>query len=141
MFPIQVTAELKRHLEALGKRLRSVPGPGERVPLRAVSNFSSGGEAEDVTDLVCGATVELCRRVAAELRIALAGIDVITRDIGRPLGETGGVINEVNTCPGLHLHYAARNADPARDVIREILLDLFPSARHGGDSSSSVHAG
>lgn len=141
MFPIDVVPDLRRHLEAQGWSLRSVPGPGERVFVRAVSNFCTGGEAEDVTDLVCGATVELCRRVTAELRIVLAGIDVITRDIGRPLGETGGVINEINTCPGLLPHYAARNANPARDVVREILLDLFPSARSRGDSSSSVHAG
>lgn len=128
LYPIPLDDDVRRHLKAQGRSLRSIPGIGEKVFVRSVSNFRSGGEAEDVTDRVCGATVELCRRVATELRIVLAGIDIITRDIGRPLGETGGVINEVNTSPGLNLHYAARNADPARDVAREILLDMFPAA-------------
>lgn len=127
--PIVLDADLAQHLRAQGRSLRSVPAQGETVLVKRVSNFSAGGEAEDVTERVSRATVELCRRVTAELRIDLAGIDVLTRDIARPLGETGGAINEVNTSPGIDVHYAVRNADQARDVAREILLHLFPSAR------------
>lgn len=127
--PIALDADLGQHLRAQGKSLRSVPGPGETVLVKSISNFSAGGESEDVTERVSRATVELCRRVTAALRIELAGVDVITRDIGRPLGDTGGAINEVNTSPGLNVHYAVRNADQARDVAREILLHMFPSAR------------
>jgi cyanophycin synthetase len=137
--PIRLDADLERHLAAQGKSLRSVVGPAERISLRSLANVSLGGETEDVTPSVCTATVELCRRVTAELGVALAGIDIITRDIGRPLSETGGVINEVNTSPGLRLHYAARNGDPARDVARELLLDMFPSARPARDARGFQH--
>lgn len=128
-----------RLLRSQGKSLRAVPRAGERVFVTSISNFGLGGEAEEVTDLVCADTVDLCRRVADALRIRLAGIDLITSDIRRPLRETGGVINEVNTSPGLLPHYAVRNREKARDVAREVLLDMFPSARP--EAAASVAAG
>ena len=140
LYSIQVDHDVRRHLEAQGRSLRAVPAAGERVFLRSVSNFGSGGETEDVTDLVCDETVDLCRRIVKVLRIKLAGIDIITRDIGLPISETGGVINEVNTSPCLNLHYAVRNADKAKDVAREVLLDMFPSARAQAAAATSTTA-
>jgi cyanophycin synthetase len=62
-----------------------------------------------------------------------AGIDIITLDPSVPLSESGGVINEVNTTPGLHHHYNHANADssgPAVDVLKCLLRSRTSEDNH-----------
>lgn len=59
----------------------------------------------DVTDTICSDLTEKARKTAEVLRSRFVGVDVITSDGSRPLEQTGGVINEVNTTPSLHHHY------------------------------------
>jgi D-alanine-D-alanine ligase-like ATP-grasp enzyme len=56
--------------------------------------------------------------------VTLGGIDIITKDITKPLDETGGVINEVNTSAGLPI----RNKDAIFNILnlmfeRNMILD------------------
>jgi D-alanine-D-alanine ligase-like ATP-grasp enzyme len=54
--------------------------------------------------------------------VRLAGLDVITANIGVPLEEGGGVINEVNAPPRLHYHGLV--SDPAKAApVGERVLD------------------
>ena len=62
--------------------------------------------------------------IARLLKIRLAGHDVITPDISRPLSETGGVFNEVNTTPGLQHHYLIDYPERAVPVM-ERLIDVL----------------
>jgi len=54
-----------------------------------------------------------------------AGVDVITLDPRRSLQETSGVVNEINTTPGLHHHYGLEGAGsqtpPAVRVLTRLL--------------------
>jgi cyanophycin synthetase len=84
---------------------------------------------EDVTGLVCADLRETAVRAAEALNSRFAGIDIITLDPMVPLKECGGVINEVNTTPGLHHHYNLINGNgsaPAVEVLR-YLLSATPS--------------
>jgi D-alanine-D-alanine ligase-like ATP-grasp enzyme len=49
-------------------------------------------------------------------------VDVITRDIAVPLGESGGVIIEVNATPGLYHHHTTDGGavSVARDILTRI---------------------
>ena len=54
---------------------------------------------------------------------------MLTTDITRPLGETGGVINEVNHYPNLRSHYATET--PPRDAAGAIIDHLLPAPIRG----------
>jgi cyanophycin synthetase len=93
--------------------------------LRATANLSTGGIAIDRTDETHPETVWLAERVSRIIDLDVAGIDVVTTDITRPLAEADGVIVEVNAAPGLRMHVAP-NQGTARNVAAPILNMLFP---------------
>ena len=83
----------------------SVPLAGQVVALRSAANLSLGGLAEDVTDEVHPEVARTVERACRLVRLDMAGVDLITTDITRPLAETGGAILELNGRPGLRPHY------------------------------------
>jgi hypothetical protein len=62
--------------------------------------------------------------------LRLAGVDVVTTDIGRPLVETGGVVTEVNGGPGLHHHYLVADRADATPVAVPVLEKLLGEIRY-----------
>ncbi|MEM7593362.1 MAG: cyanophycin synthetase [Cyanobacteria bacterium P01_A01_bin.83] len=108
-----------------GYSLDSVLPPQETAYLRATANLSTGGVAIDRTDEIHPENVWLAQRVAKIIGLDIAGIDIVTSDISRPLRETKGVIVEVNAAPGFRMH-----ADPSyglpRNVGASVLEMLFP---------------
>lgn len=89
----------------------------KRIEVRTVYN-------DMVTHLVCDSLRHNAEAAAKILNSRLVGVDFITVDPTVPLDTSGGVINEVNTTPGLHHHY-----DAARELFPEpaprILQSLF----------------
>ncbi len=123
--------EATRCLGRYGMTLDSVPAAGERVWVRANSNLSTGGSAEDVTDDVHPSVVELARRaLAAFPGLAVAGLDYMTTDVTAPQSQTGHRFLEVNPLPGIGMHLAP-GAGPSRDVARCIAELVFPELRAG----------
>nr|HQU71074.1 hypothetical protein [Calditrichia bacterium] len=57
--------------------------------------------------------------------IDLLGVDLITPDVSRPLDEVGGVINEINTNPGLHHHYLVNNLSRENRVAERIIAYIL----------------
>jgi cyanophycin synthetase len=100
--------------------------PADRVCyLRATANLSTGGIAIDRTDEIHPETVWLAERVSHIIGLDIAGIDVITTDITKTLGEADGTIVEVNAAPGLRMHIAPSQG-VGRNVAAPILSMLFP---------------
>jgi cyanophycin synthetase len=119
-------------LEVLATQMlepQSVPAAGRTVLLRTNANLSTGGTAEDVTDLVhpdvAARAVEATRIVGLDI----AGIDIVATDISQPL-ETGGAVIEVNACPGLRMHLEPATGTP-RNVGAAIVETLFPPGDDG----------
>jgi cyanophycin synthetase len=108
-----------------GLTLDAVPEPGRAVRLRSNANLSTGGTATDVTDDVHPSNAHLAELAAQILALDVAGIDVICRDIARPLREQGGAIVEVNAAPGLRMHLDPASGTP-RKVGVPIVGMLFP---------------
>jgi cyanophycin synthetase len=90
----------------------SVPPAGVTVDLRTNANLSTGGTAEDVTDLLPESTRRLCIRAAAKIGLDVAGIDIVCRDISRPLDEQRGAVIEVNAAPGIRMHQHPSHGEP-----------------------------
>ncbi|MEM6613240.1 MAG: cyanophycin synthetase [Cyanobacteria bacterium P01_C01_bin.72] len=108
-----------------GYSLDSVLPAQETAYLRATANLSTGGIAIDRTDQIHPENVWLAQRVAKIIGLDIAGIDIVTADISRPLRETKGVIVEVNAAPGFRMHAAPSYGLP-RNVGASVLEMLFP---------------
>ncbi len=76
-------------IKASGYTLESVLKKDERLILKDTANLSTGGTAEDVTDIVHPANVFMVERISKIIDLDICGIDVMTTDISKPLEETG----------------------------------------------------
>jgi cyanophycin synthetase len=113
-------------LKRRGLTPASVPAAGETVSLKSTANLSTGGTARDVTDLVHPSNVHVVERVARIVGLDIAGIDVISPTVEKPLDEVGGGIVEVNAAPGFRMHVAPSEGTP-RDVAGAVVDMLFPA--------------
>ncbi|KQQ36242.1 cyanophycin synthetase [Duganella sp. Leaf126] len=107
-----------------GYSFDSVPPAGVVVALRGNANLSTGGTAEDATDLLHPLTRDICIRAARTIGLDVAGIDIICRDIGVPLDEQDGGIIEVNAAPGIRMHQYPSSGQP-RDAGDAIVEAMF----------------
>jgi cyanophycin synthetase len=105
--------------------LDAIPAAGQTVKLRLNSNLSTGGTSTDVTDEVHPHNVKVAELAAQILAMDVAGVDIVCRDIRRPLDEQHGAIVEVNAAPGLRMHLYPSYGQP-RDVGRAIVEMLYP---------------
>jgi cyanophycin synthetase len=112
-------------LSRQGFTLDTILQPDQICYLRATANLSTGGIALDRTDEIHPETVWLAERVSRIIDLDVAGIDVVTTDITKPLSEADGVIVEVNAAPGLRMHIAPSQG-VGRNVAAPILQMLFP---------------
>ncbi|NEZ63077.1 cyanophycin synthetase [Leptolyngbyaceae cyanobacterium CCMR0082] len=122
---IKLDVSTDEMLNRQGFTLDTVLEPEQVAYLRATANLSTGGTAIDRTDEIYPETVWLAERVSRIIDLDIAGIDVITTDITKPLCEADGVIVEVNAAPGLRMHLAPSQG-VARNVAAPILQMLFP---------------
>lgn len=112
-------------LEKQGYTLDSIPPEGEVCYLRATANLSTGGIAIDRTDQIHPENVWLAQRAAQLIGLDIAGIDVVTQDISKPLREVDGVVVEVNAAPGFRMH-ACPSHGKSRNVGGAVVDMLFP---------------
>jgi cyanophycin synthetase len=118
----------KTALNVLGKQgyeLTSILPQGAIAYLRATANLSTGGIAVDRTDEIHPENVWIAQRVAKLIGLDIAGIDVVTDDIRKPLKEVDGVIVEVNAAPGFRMHVAPSRGLP-RNIAAPVIDMLFP---------------
>lgn len=115
----------KTIIAAAGYTVDSVLKDGERLILKDTANLSTGGTAEDVTDIVHPANVSMAERISKIIDLDICGIDVMTNDITKPLSETGGAVLEVNAGPGFRMHLAPTTGLP-RNVAAPVIDKLFP---------------
>ncbi|WP_299333688.1 cyanophycin synthetase [uncultured Psychroserpens sp.] len=115
----------KTIIKDAGYTLDSVLPDGERLVLKDTANLSTGGTAEDVTDIVHPANVSMAERISKIIDLDICGIDIMTTDITKPLSETGGAVLEVNAGPGFRMHLAPTTGLP-RNVAAPVIDKLFP---------------
>lgn len=125
-FPLEtIVLEREPTIELLLARQKldgeAIPEAGRRVLVQR-----NGNVAIDVTNQV-HPEVAACACLAAKVvGLDIAGIDLVTPDISRPLEETGGAIVEVNAGPGLLMHLKPQQGQP-QPVGRAIVDHLFPA--------------
>jgi cyanophycin synthetase len=112
-------------LERQGNTVETVLPKGEICYLRATANLSTGGSSVDRTDDIHPENLWIAKRAAKTIGLDIAGIDIVTPDITRPLREVDGVIVEINAAPGFRMHVCPSQGIP-RNVAAPVLDMLFP---------------
>jgi cyanophycin synthetase len=123
---LEFDEQADRLLAEKGYTRESIPAPGELVFLRSTANLSTGGTAEDVTDIVHPDNVEMAVRAIKAIGLDVGGVDFLSPDISESYKEVGGGICEVNAAPGFRMHLAPSSGKP-RDVAGATIDMLFPS--------------
>ena len=125
LHPLTIDAELKGRLRSGKLHLQHILAQDETLAVKSVVNQNSRYENESVRDVVHPDIVKSGAQIARLLQIELAGIDLICRDITRPLDPSNGVVNEVNTTPALHHHYLIANKSEIAPVALQIQKYIF----------------
>jgi cyanophycin synthetase len=123
-------AKLQLELQRQGLAGDSVPAAG-----RVVTIERNGNMAIDCTDAVHPEVAHAAALAARVVGLDIAGIDLVTRDIGQPLAAQGGAIVEVNAGPSLLMHLKPAVGSP-RPVGRAICDHLFPD--DAGDEAGRI---
>jgi len=127
--PITLDAECSNKLRQQGLTINTVLAKDRRVEIKDVVNENSMHDNHIVRDMVNPAIIKLGEEIfSSTIQINLAGLDIITTDITVPLEESGGVINEINTTPGLH-HHVLVNEQDQRIPVGEMVLDYIFSKK------------
>ncbi|MDP4176348.1 MAG: cyanophycin synthetase, partial [Bacteroidota bacterium] len=125
---IIVDEHTEKLLEKYQCTLDTILPKGEVLYLKAMANLSTGGTAIDRTEEIDPMNIFLLERAAKVIGLDIAGIDIITPDISKPLSENGGAIIEVNASPGLRMHLSPTKGK-ARNVASKIVDMLFPEGK------------
>ena len=121
---IEFDYQADRLLEEHGLTRDSVPAEGQMVFLRTTANLSTGGTAEDVTDVVHPDNIEMAVRAISAIGLDVGGVDFLSPNIAESYKDIGGAICEVNAAPGFRMHMAPSSGKP-RDVAGPVLEMLF----------------
>lgn len=123
---VRLTPNIVATLVSQGVRPETIPESGAKIIVRRNDNLS-----RDVTDEVHPSIAEHAVLAAQVVGLDIAGIDLVTEDISRPLEEQGGVIVEVNAGPGLLMHLKPEFGKP-RPVGEAIINHMFPDPKDDG---------
>ncbi|MFY7863910.1 cyanophycin synthetase [Roseateles sp.] len=112
-------------LQRQGLTPEAVPEAGRQVLIQRNGNVSIDCTAEVHPDVAHA--VSLAARVVG---LDIAGVDLVSEDIGKPMNETGAAIVEVNAGPGLLMHLKPAGGSP-QPVGKAIIDHLFAEDESG----------
>ena len=127
---IRIDAAAQAMLAAQALTVDDVPDAGRRVQLASGANLSTGGTSIDRTDEVHPSVAAIAELAAQVVGLDVAGIDLVTTDIGQPLADTGGAIIELNAGPGFRMH-TRPTVGRGRNVGGAVLDHLFGAGAEG----------
>lgn len=120
--PLTMDLECVFNLQSQGLTPRQTPATNKRIVVKSVVNQNSRWENHRVLEQVHPSIEQAGSRFVAMLGLRLVGLDFMASEVGVPLEESGGCINEVNTTPGLHHHVLVAETDK-RLPVAELILD------------------
>lgn len=129
---ISIDTDCKRTLKEQKLTLNSIPVSGKTIRIKKVVNHNNRFENHVVKDQVHPDIIAMGQKICLQYQIELAGLDLITTDISKPLVETGGIINEINTTPGLHHHALVSDYNqitPVGSLVLDYILKHHPIIR------------
>jgi cyanophycin synthetase len=145
--PIVIDEPLKDYLTQQGLTLEDIPAKGKTVPVRKEASMSRGGITEDFTEKVHPQIKYVVESLARSLRAFILGVDVLCKDISKPLTGGNGSIIECNTMPEAYLNAFPVIGKQRKDIgelIVQSLVDTNNPTRKivflGGDLKNTMSA-
>jgi len=102
--PIDFDEMLDRYLAEQNLTLDHIPAQDEKVRLRKPASMSLGGITEDFTEKVHPQIKAICETIASSIHAFVLGVDVLCKDLSKPLTVENGSIIEINTMPEAYLN-------------------------------------
>lgn len=103
--PILIDDQLTDYLKEQKLSLDIVPEKDQKVYVRKVASMSKGGITEDFTDIVSPEIKLMVESIASSIHAFALGVDVMCKDISKPLTKENGGIIEMNTMPEAYLNF------------------------------------
>lgn len=127
LWPISLDLDARITLRDQDLGLGSVPGAGRVVGVKHSTSEGSEREATvvEVGDPTVAGVVGDAARAARAIGVRLASVEILTLDARVPTRDSGGVVIEVNTTPGIAQHYIVSNVDQAVPVAATVLDRLL----------------
>jgi cyanophycin synthetase len=119
--PLEIDYECKLNLQHRGYSLSHVPKESEKISVKTAVNQNRYTENESISEGIHPSIISMGQNIAKLLNWKLLGVDLITPDISKPLDKVHGVVNEINTTPGLHHHYLIKNKENTVPIAESIL--------------------
>lgn len=126
---ILVDEEAIKFLNNKGLSLESIPKLSEKVYVRENSNVAMGGVCIDCTDVVDSSVIEISKRVLETFPgLPYVGIDFMCNDITKEQNDDSYRIIEVNTVPGVHMHYRPA-LGKSRNIAKYMVDLIYPETK------------
>lgn len=136
---ILIDEEMFKYIKSKGLSMESIPSLGEKVYLRPNSNVAMGGICEDYTDKVDPSVIDIGMKVLdAFPGLPYVGIDYMTNSIEQKQTDDSYRIIEINTVPGVHMHF--RPAIGKSQNIAKYMVDLiYPETKKYEKGNEDVY--
>lgn len=114
LMSIPVDEETEKHLTHKNLTLTSILKENESTSVRSNTNLTTGGTTEECSKIIHPYYIDLAINTIKALDLEFGGIDLITKDITKPVECA---VNEVNYNPGLRLHYKVNKGEVIKVAI------------------------
>lgn len=126
---ILVDEEMHKYLKKKNLTLDTIPKNNEKVYLRPNSNVAMGGVCVDYTDKIHPSVIENAKKILKCFPgLPYIGIDYMTNHIDEYQTEDNYYIIEVNTVPGIHMHYRP-GIGKSRNIAKYIVDLIYPETK------------
>lgn len=125
--PLKIDRDCHNRLKELRLGPRDRLEAGQVIDLKKAINENAREQNHRVCDEVHPDTVRAGAALVRDLGVAFAGLDVICKDISKPLSADNGLISEINTTPGIHHHYLVSGPAAERPIADQVLEHIFQS--------------
>ena len=122
--PIKIDEPLLDYLKEQNLSLEIVPEKDQKIPVRKVASMSQGGITEDFTDSVSPEIKLIVESIASSIHAFTLGVDIMCKDISKPLTKENGGIIEINTMPEAYLNFFPVLGQTREAVAEEYVDEL-----------------
>jgi cyanophycin synthetase len=116
---------IKWYINQQSLKLSDVPEKKQKITVYPIPNFSTGGSVKTIAlDQIHPSYLDLAVKAAQAVKLTIAGIDFLIKDLKQPANQKNCAIIEVNSDPGLRLHEWPNQGQP-QNITEKILKFIF----------------
>jgi D-alanine-D-alanine ligase-like ATP-grasp enzyme len=123
--PLKMDLDCRNRLTELGLSAHHCLEAGRIIVLKKAVNENVCQENHIVRNDVHPDTILAGATLLQKVGVKFAGLDVICKDISKPLNSDNGLIGEINTTPGIHHHYLVSEKSGIAGIAEQLLDHMF----------------